>query len=363
MSMKLSGDVARAGIDRFENPDHFNINFVNQNAIMSLMSWQEYALTYARVIFEHKYQRLRLGGTVKLLLGNGSAFFNGRNINLLINNERQLITSDFNVSYGYSDNFQSAIDGVGTNYQWKRATDPQIGYDLGLSFEKRRSFGPWDRKMRLHGKNRDPYDYKLNIAILDMGNLRHNYGASSASTRAVIDPAQVIDIDNRFGSTRSLTDFYDSLTTIATLQRLDGSYTMGLPTRLEANLDFPIDRNVYLNWNALISLRSLKFSDYSTNYISSLTVTPRWEVDGLGAYLPVYLNVKGRVNVGASFRIGPLIVGTYDILPFLTRKEVYSQGVFVMFKSLFRPIKQKNPLKCIDLGWRNQKISGKQIVQ
>ena len=80
------------------------------------------------------------------------------------------------------------------------------------------------------------------------------------------------------------------------------------------------------------------------------TLTPRWETQGFGFYLPMQYNVNRNFWMGAAVKIGPLIVGIHDLGVlgwFKTKNQTFNGGGYVMLN--IYPYKNKyndNSIKC-----------------
>lgn len=53
---------------------------------------------------------------------------------------------------------------------------------------------------------------------------------------------------------------------------------------------------------------------YNSQYYSSFTLTPRYEVRAFGVYVPVSYNKLTSFNAGVSLRMGPLFIGSGSVL-------------------------------------------------
>jgi hypothetical protein len=66
--------------------------------------------------------------------------------------------------------------------------------------------------------------------------------------------------------------------------------------------------------------------------VSTFTVTPKYDMVWLGAYMPLSVDVMGNVSWGATLRIGPLIIGTADFLGFFAKKYIYNADIHAALK-------------------------------
>jgi hypothetical protein len=66
--------------------------------------------------------------------------------------------------------------------------------------------------------------------------------------------------------------------------------------------------------------------------VSTFTVTPKYDIVWVGAYLPLSVDVMGNISWGATLRIGPLIIGTEDLLGLFAKKYVYNTDIHAALK-------------------------------
>jgi len=354
----LTGDLATIIADGFNNPSLFDLNFANQQYYLKLNSWQEYGITYAQVLRHTPYQKIKAGVTAKLLIENGGVQVDFITGNLQNVGDKLLLIPEFSLEYGYSEKFQNILDGNFSFFKGKKG----FGMDLGLEYEVYdgiRGSTPSSTKI-IDDFNRQTntvpkYKYKLGFSLLDIGRLKYNYGTYSGEASVVSDGTDVIDLNLLKGTYSDPNALSDSLSNMVNLSTKSGNYTMGLPTAFQANIDYRIRENLYINANTYVNLAFLKWSDYNVHDISNLTITPRWENNWLGFYVPFYTNIKGQFNMGLATHIGPLVFGVHDILPFLVRKESTSVGAYFMLKTFIPNKKKKSRFKCGPSGWERKK--------
>jgi len=354
----LSGELASAMADGYGNSDLFNQTFDNQQLHLKLNSWQEYGITYAQVIKHTPYLKIKAGVTAKLLIENGGAQVDFITASFQNVGNNLISIPQFSLDYGYSQKMQTIFDGGFSFFQGKKG----FGMDVGLEYEfydgivgstpsSTKIIGDYNRQTNTVPK----YKYKLGFSIVDIGRLKYTYGENSGTANLVNNGTDIVDISTIEGNLNDPNALSNALTNMVNLTKQTGTYTMGLPTAFQANVDYRLRPNTYLNANAYVNLTFLKWSDYNVHDLSNVTITPRWENNWLGFYLPFYMNIEGQFNMGLGTRIGPLVLGVHDFLPFLSRKESTSAGVYLMFKTYIPNKKEKTGVKCGPEGWERGK--------
>jgi len=353
----VTPELANAIADDFENPNSFEQAFFNQGGFIDVMSWQEYGFTYAKVVQYQDEHFWKIGATMKVLSGMGAGFVDFNTFDYEIDTAKVITVDDINFQFGQSDN----LDGVSQNdYSFKPSGGLSFGLDLGIVYEHRPqekfipSFGRRPKKLN---RNDRPYKYRIGVSIIDIGRLKYTYGQTSGSADQVtVDEG--VNIEDKFDGVNDGQEFLDSLATFTNVVATTGDFTMGLPTTFQVNVDYNLHNGFYINANAVANLQPLKFSDQTIHSISNLTITPRYENDFFGAYLPIYINARGQTNLGAAMRLGPVVVGIHDILPLLGRDPFESAGFYVVLKTFaIKKNRGKNELQCKDLydGWKSKK--------
>jgi hypothetical protein len=345
----VSADFSRALADGFENSELFDQNFLNQSFDITMMSWDEVGITWAKVIKKNKNKKITFGVTPKILIGNASAFANFQADTLSSVGLGIVNVGDFNLQYGYSDN----LDGVAnSDYKWKKGNKFNFGLDLGVEYthyyksDFHPSFSKYVKLYRLNNKEKNVYKYKLSMSLLDVGRIKFNHGSFNNSASATLPNLDTIDVRSFAGTFDDPDALRDSLNSLFVLEPLEGSYTMGLPTTLQMGVDYHIKGGTFINGNLGLNLSGVKWSDKKTNDLTNITITPRWENNWLGFHTPIYTNFRGSTNLGFGTRIGPLAFGISDVLPFISRKEVSSGGVYIVFKTFIRHKKEKSNAEC-----------------
>ena len=360
----LTGDLANSIAEGFDDASVFDEQFSNQRFRVDAHSWREFGLSYGWVLHQRVDRKIKAGITAKLLYGNAAAFVNFATPNFTTVATKELRIPDFLLEYGYSSNF----DGLdGSDYKYKRGNKMNFGFDLGVQYEyydAQRGANPSQTKL-IQDYNKQTnyvaeYKYRIGLALLDIGRIKYQLGESSGAATTPNTTNDIIDLTRLDGTWDDPQLLEDSLNTMVTLTELTGDYTVGLPTALKGDIDYNLHNGFYLNGSFQVNMNKLKWANSKIGDISNVTITPRWENHWLGFYVPFYFNTQGQFNMGVATHIGPLVLGAHDFLPFLTRKEATSGGVYLMLKTFVGPKKIKSRNKqCGPKGWQK----GKKVKQ
>ncbi len=198
-----------------------------------------------------------------------------------------------------------------------------MGYDIGATYIFNKK--PQKRNIYYH-KNITNYYAKIGFAILDIGKITYQNAQFTTLTtnREIGINSNTFYINNN----NYLATADSFLNAFGTIQKYTANYTVGLPTRLTISSDFQLRKNIFLATILTQSLR--KRSSQHARYQSTLMISPRWEYRYFEFSLPALLAYDYRsFRLGASFRFGPLYIGSNSIYSFINTKAIKDADIFV----------------------------------
>ncbi|SHM70684.1 hypothetical protein SAMN05444266_11062 [Chitinophaga jiangningensis] len=322
----------------FPNRAYLNTNYTVQHAAASSNVWHEFGLSYARII-ANTYGGVWKGGvTVKYLSGIAAGYASVDNATFRMNTTRNASVSSGTMRYGYSDNLDHWDKPYINNF--KPNGNSGFSADLGVIYEYRPDndgFGDYE------GDHWNPaadfYQWRIGASITDIGSIGYNKAPGNTDldlTTESIDPYSIT-----YKKNQSLRQFARQLNNAFTPIASDSVFRMALPATLHLMADYNIDGRFYVSANADIALNGGPNNIYKTYGMTQVQVTPRYDVDLFGAYMPIIVNKNGMADVGAGFRIGPLIVGSNTLFTNLFRKTVNRADAYVALRWV--PIKRSDP--------------------
>ena len=98
--------------------------------------------------------------------------------------------------------------------------------------------------------------------------------------------------------------------------RTGESFRIGLPTALSVQYDLNLYRDFYTNLTWVQPVSRWLY-DAAVEREAMLSLTPRYETSFLGVAVPVTLYDYRYVTAGAYVRVGPLTLGTSDLISLL----------------------------------------------
>ena len=295
---------------------------ISFNGVMS--SWAEVTFNYSQIVQETQFSRLSAGINVSYMKGlAGMQFFANdlrytQGVNATNGNTYYSFTSG-SVGYMYSDNLR-ILDSLGNTSearkQYLSASRSSIGFSVGAEYLVKESYDGEP----LNTRN---YDWKFGISIMDIGANSYNHVRGSATNKVLQGSVTDTAIVQQLANVSSITRLRDSISDNFVLTNyLRGDFSITTPTRLVLNVDRNLGNHFYVNASLGVNFYSTKASERgNTKEISFFTLTPRFETQLLGFYLPIQCNSQYNLWVGAAAKIGPLTLGIHDF------------GIFKWFKN------------------------------
>ena len=352
----------------------WNVQLSDKLLNISMNSWNEYNLGFGMVVLDDEEHFVKAGIKLKFLQGLGSAYVYTDEVdyNLLNADTSSNINAHFN--YGYSENMEALIDNPNNV-----GIDPMtlatglvsklgLGTDLGVVYEWRPNWKDYkydmDGETNIWRKDRDKYTLKASFAINDIGGMRYAKGGGSrdfdVNIKEVFDLAAFSNVDglasfnNVIDSLSFETNADGSKKTTYTENNASPSYYMNLPTHITANVDWHIWNAFYLNAGAFIGVQRNKNAN-KVRYPTSFGITPRYDFAWAGVSFPVSYGAVTGFRTGLGLRMGPIIIGTGDLKPFLSPgKDKKIAGADIYF-ALKIPILRGHP-KDLDLDKVSDKL-------
>lgn len=302
------------------------------------MVWTEYGITYGKTMKQTNNERLNFAGRIKLLQGIYAAYLYVDKVDLQFNSADTLVVISSHVGYGHSKNLEFNKEALKYNFGGK----PSIALDLGMEYE----FHPVTTvRSKMSSQSlttpfQHTYKYKLGFSIQDIGWITY------------LKPSNARDFTAEFQNIINLKSFQTSgATPLAnaddTIQKKfpmisdDDKFKMNLPTVASIQGDYYAGKNIYINSTINYGLQ-YKNNENKIHEVTTLSITPRWDWDWLGLYIPVSYNKYSHARLGVTTRIGPLIIGMADILPIISKRDVYGMDFHFMLKIPHIQLKKKN---------------------
>lgn len=317
-----------------------NANTAFLQAFGTQTGWLEADLNYSQVLVETNHSRLSGGITLQVMKGMSGAFIRLNKLSYLQGkngNQSYFTFTNGSGSAGYSANFdQSSFK------EYYKNSLGSLGLSLGAEYMTYA-----DEDNAYAGNTCLNYDWKIGVSLMDLGANRFK---ASANSLQFYDPNPLLGdgtIDNKLSGAGSLAALKDSLKTIFnSTADITDNFSISNPTRLIVNIDKNLGNHFYINGEMSMNFYATgSYTKLRTRELNLLTITPRWETLGLGAYLPVQYNTQGQLWIGAALKAGPLVMGVHSLG--ILKKDPSINGGFYLLLSV-HPFNQKQVLGKMD---------------
>ena len=321
----------------------YNVGIQNKNFSIQAAIWNEYGATYGQEVLNTGQHYLKVAGTLKLTQGLASAYFYSDNMDIVFPSDSTLDINNSDFSFGYSEVFSNIPGGANEVINNNRFG---FGTDFGVVYEFRPKIDKYKYEMDGDAEHLDPrknkYMLKVGLGVTDLGYnsfLRsRGFDANFYANRQGINLEQNFENSFQDFENTGLQGFNDTLNSLFTVSRDKKKfYNMSLPTRINFYADYNIGYGFFANVTASIAPGYLRNPE-KTRAISEFSITPRYEHKWIGLQLPFSVNTHGNYHMGAGLRLGPLVVGTYDITPLFSKQTIYDVNFYM---ALSVPITRK----------------------
>ena len=210
------------------------------------------------------------------------------------------------------------------------------GLDLGFTYQKMKGYAmryyPNSKKM---GCNSLPYQYKLGLSIMDIGNVKFGEG-DYLFAGYNFDSFDWYDYSNQdVNEDNFTTALQDAESDLSTVQ-VRHPEKIRLPTFISAQFDYNLwASKLYVNatWVQGIPVPKKRFG---IRHANSLSVTPRFESFFFDFAIPFSLYEYRYPQMGASIRLGPITIGTDKLWSWIKKQDLYGADIYVHVKLPFR---------------------------
>lgn len=290
----IPGHTGQNAFDYLLNGGLWNTPFSDHTTKLNGMSWLEYGVHYAAVLYNDGINKWAAGISLKYLQGIGAAYVKNTNLNYTIGDTTHILFNHSSVDYGRTD------------------------YD---TYRKISSYGDLDHGYGFGGSigftfiHRDDaaakgYLYKIGLSLLDIGSINFNRNAAAYHLQA--DAADFSDwrqvhLTSNVQVDRTLSAVFYSGD--STKSQTGDHFQMALPTSISLQADWNFYEQLFLNATIVKGIGHGDRQGVTQPDIYSLT--PRYESKWWEVSLPASLLYYGqwRPRLGLAVRVGYLFFG------------------------------------------------------
>ena len=328
---------AKVLFDSAQRGSKFGLNQLSPYPInFQANAYQEIGASLAFAIVDAKKLKISVGATAKYLMGLGhvSLISDGIQLKTYGRDSVSIIQSNAQIAYSESQVLQRMLSGiiVGGLPSFRNILGNGVGFDFGVSVEGGKGSASAQIKERWLG---DPkarnYKWRLAASVLDWGQVSYGNNVNSFSI-SNSTPVTLKTDSAFFGAfAKGSAEGFQYLETFAK-SNLNYSATVVsqkvvLPTQIQLQGDMRLKAGFYAAFQWQQSLISAKIAGFRQP--SSIVVVPRFESKWLEVSMPVGLTQDYRKgNIGACVRVGPLFVGSDNLLSNLIVNQIKGMNVY-----------------------------------
>jgi len=320
----LNPQTASMFYNELNDPRYLGVAMNNDGFTQNFMNWQEIGFTYGRVLINAKKHFIKAAVTAKWLGGNAASFIKADKLSATFNDPHTLTLSSPRIQYARTA--RADIDLFTRRELFSNLEDQSLGWDAGFVYEFRGRIGNFkytdeDYKSRLR-RDKNKYTFRLGVAINDIGRLVYNRLPLTRNHSANINNWDFSSVKAQ--NFRTWDTAYSKK--INYLPGEDSTFSVKLPTGVIVNLDLHLFGEVYIN---AAMQRSVNIGKEATTTLYSpewLAVTPRIEGRHFGLYVPILIR-QNSTQIGATVRLGPLYIGSNNLMALIQNPMVPSADV------------------------------------
>lgn len=329
------------------------INFHDRRPFSAqALLWGEVGLSYSRIVYERGFDKLSAGISIRRLMGVAGLYVNSLNLDYIVFDDSTASVKNMNMKGGIS---------LPINYSNNElSTSPLIkgggfGFDLGVTYVHLKRYHQNQYFNKLCAQSYEDYDYRLGIALIDIGAIQFKKNAIS------------FGIDNRSSYWQNLNHYHYAninqlLDTVSfrsygdkTSAYTGNKFMIWLPAALSIQLDYHYRANWYINGSLIYAFQ---FSGNTLARPSQIGITPRYETSWLEVNMPVSLYDWRLLRVGLSVRIYGFTVGTDKLGGYFSANDFTGLDFYCSIKFFLEKGKCRNSQKgCADKDYQTKSKS------
>ncbi|MCC6600558.1 MAG: OmpA family protein [Crocinitomicaceae bacterium] len=279
------------------------------DASVNAMIWRDYGLTFSGVLLDEGNHFIKGGITGKLLSGIDALHFSFSSL------KYKWLTSDsIQINSSAGNFFHSPGATLSDGYVPRPRGDTGRGYgiDLGLVYEFRRPRNNYQYEMddSVYVNHQiSKHLFSIGFSVIDIGKITlpsAPYSSSIGSSDFVVTANELSDID--------ATEDLDLIVAQKMNAKKNASnFKMKLPTTFNSFIDIDIYNGLGINVSYMFSPGFNKPQIAGVSRPSMLMITPKFENEKVGIFLPWRKDAFGQSSIGFTINTGPVFLGTSDI--------------------------------------------------
>jgi len=271
-----------------------NVN--NETVNVLYTGWNEFGLGAGGQILDEDFHSFSVGAFAKLVYGTGHMSINANNLTYTSAGDR-IGSMSLGMQSDISDNVYGLVDEGSLNFADKAG----YGFDLGAEYKH------LNPRVCPGASN-----YRLNVgfSLTDIGKVRYKSVSQYAETNAA---AGDVGLESFRGNTlRATTDSLEQIFNVSPTTTENFSVMLPMSLRIYSAYNMRRRGIIYGELHFMF----VQLTNPDLPMLFRLNITPRFEDDRFGIYVPLTFSNYVPFNAGLAIRLKPLIIGSENLFTF-----------------------------------------------
>ncbi len=262
-------------------------------------SWQEFGIGAGGIVWEKNHHSLSSGGFIKMVFGTGNLDIDVNDLDVQTSGDTVEHIS-FRMTATLSQQMYSMIDEGKLNLYDRTG----YGFDIGAEYRFLDS---------VNHPGANNYRFKAGFSLTDIGQTIYNSALDYSEIKVT---GENISLE-RFRSAPTLRAAVDTLRDMFDIDTAySKNYKVTLPISLRLYGDYNFVKNLSVFTEFHFTFIQLMQSNLDAPLIFRYNITPRYEDERFGVYLPLNFSNYFPGNAGLALRWKPFIIGSSNLFTF-----------------------------------------------
>lgn len=290
----------------------YNLEYYFPAFKISMLNWAEFGVNLGAKLVKTDAGTLSGAISIKMLRGSDGVYFqNNEPFNFTkIPMDTSATLDNFNVSYGYSSNIlKDTSAAAGFQFNGKG-----VGFDIGTIYT-------------IGETSPGKYIWKFGASMVDIGRINFR---TNAATYSVVSNGDIITRIPDLENISNLDEFNSTISNVVygdpDASKTGSEFSVGLPTAIILQAERYISHKFFVG---AVAVQRVTLSENSIYRPNMVALIPRYETKWISAAIPLELFDYHEIHAGASVRLGPLTVGSDNILSMVAKGKLGGTDLYV----------------------------------
>lgn len=318
-------EVPMIAYEEIRNDRFHLVEFDNYDINITGMSWSEIGLNYAYDVWDRYNNKLTVGIGVKGLFGLEGVYFEGRNLDYVIVDEKTINIINMDADIGYSFPVNNENNDFSPQPLFRGYG---LGTDLGMVYTRKKSTVNYKGEYKLCAKPYHDYIYKIGISLLDLGSVTFKSKSELHRFENVNHYWEQFDTIQFISFKKSLESYSDVFYGDPDSSLVSNKISIGLPTAISLQFDYHFSKSYYVSFAWVHPLQIFANSIWRP---SQIALIPRYENRYFGVSLPLSLYNYTNPRIGMALRFYSFTIGTDNLGAWIDSNSFTGVDIYFSF--------------------------------